>query len=658
MRKQLCTLSFVLYFFIVTSATAQSGSYADYNRLSQATQRAFSVPDRYTITTYSSRVVSSSSSSYSSSSSSSNSSRSNPSSSGGGNSWAMPCRTCYQSWGPSYQQTVNYQERNYEEERRAKALQQERELQRQKEQQRLEAEYNRQLQEKARLEAAEKERARQIRLAYFKNRLTELKQNPLQTIYTPPVFATAKEKFAWYYNEANHSTGIEDNYAKVIVAQMALDGEGYASDLSRAINNNYDATYCSLSLCLAGEIKIAKKEKNMLEFENVFLFLHSATNHNDATKGDERAYKKLLEIYNRDSLWDFKLPASYNTINENNTDLCVSAKANVYAYAAKNGDINAAGELRYIMIRHTNKLKLFSKKRLLNMAQAFSLQGDDAYYGLLSWDNLGQKMELLGDTSCFTYYLKCLEKNNADKQFVNSMSVSVAKLSLNNPAFAKRLTVAQQKTILQNVKAYANSYDSMINNRGYISNADLMRYFDCYWGNSGAPTNCSKATEIAKEIIKRDDNEFAPLQKVALAYRLGTGGWPKDELKASEFFKLACSQIKENTSKEKEMKAMFASTTADYWKENRQLGLKLNNAELGYYLEEAARLDDIKGEEFADWVGNKKAIYFSKEKAIMYYSKSIGWYQNLHQLFVTSQMEDKITGPRIEAIKKKMADLN
>lgn len=119
--------------------------------------------------------------------------------------------------------------------------------------------------------------------------MTELKQNPLQTIYTPPVFATAKEKFAWYYNEANHSTGIEDNYAKVIVAQMALDGEGYASDLSRAINNNYDATYCSLSLCLAGEIKIAKR-KTCWSLK-MYFFLHSATNHNDATKGDERAYK-------------------------------------------------------------------------------------------------------------------------------------------------------------------------------------------------------------------------------------------------------------------------------------------------------------------------------------------------------------------------------
>ena len=225
----------ILHIVFSTCSFAQSGSYAEYNRLSQATQRAFSVPDRYTITTYSSRIVSSSSSSYSSSSSSSNSGSSNPSSSVGGNSWAMPCRTCYQSWGPSYQQTVNYKERNYEEERRAKALQQQREVQRQKEQQRLEAAYNLQLQEQARLVAAEKERLRQIRLLYFKNRLTDLKENPLQTILMPPVFATAKEKFAWYYDEANHATGIEDNFAKVIVAQMAFDGEGYASDLSRAI---------------------------------------------------------------------------------------------------------------------------------------------------------------------------------------------------------------------------------------------------------------------------------------------------------------------------------------------------------------------------------------------------------------------------------------
>lgn len=651
-------LAFInLFVLFPIACIAQSGSYAEYNRLSQATQRAFSVPDRYTITTYTSRVVSSpitysSSSSSSSSKYSSNSSSSN----NGGNSWAMPCRNCNQTWGPSYQQTQTYAQRNYEQEAADRAKEKEREQARIKEQQRLQDEYDRQQQEIARLKAEEAERKRQIRLAYFKTRLEDLKQNPLQTIYAPPVFATAKEKFAWYYNEANHATGIVDNYAKVIVAQMSFDGEGYASDLRRAINSNHDATWCGLKVCLDGEIIIAEKHKTLFEFENALMFLQWATEENDITKGNVRAYNKLLEIYKKDSLLGFKLPARYNDYNEKNPELCVSAKANVYAYAAKNGDEEAASMLRGLLVRNNYQVKKFPKKRLINIANAFPLNGEWDNYALTTWDGLGQKMELNGDTSCFAYYLKCLEKNNALKEVINSMSVAIAKLSLNNPAFAKRLTVAQQKIILQNVKEYAASYDSFVKNY-YVNDINLMRYFDCYWGNSGVPTNYIKATEIAKEIIERDDNEFAPLQKVALAYRLGAGGWPKDEQKAIELFKLACRQIKEETDKQKEVKAMFASTTADYWKANKELGLTLNSDELGFFLEEAARLDNLKGREFADWVGNKKAPYFNKEKAILYYNKAIKWYEAYHDLCVRSEIPDDLTPKYIAEIKKKIANL-
>ncbi|MES2777861.1 MAG: hypothetical protein V4722_27015 [Bacteroidota bacterium] len=546
----------------------------------------------------------------------------------------------------------NYQLTTYDWGENSEELKRQEALRQQQRQEQIALEYRRELERKQERErmAAEMERLRQEkearllqeRLAYLKMRQPALAADPFQTIYTPPVFKNAKEKYSWYYDQAFNLSGITDRYANLVVSQMALDGEGCVANTIVPRQKNNESVFSSLSLYIGGATMMAVGEKKDYEF--ILIALKASTDYLDKSQGHIRAYKTLLQLYRANNLLGYAMKKDLGN------------QADVYAFAAQNGDATALSDLKKLLAANMDSMPNFTFKQFKTITKALPITGADASYGLFVWNKWAQKLQAAGDTACFAAYAKSFEAEGAQPAIIETMQVRLLHLIHNDVRLAKRLTSSQHQTVLKNSQAYVKSFEGFKEKGLRLRADDLGMLFKYYSGKCGMAANPEMTVMVATDKLM-DHHDFYDLQQAGLAYRQGSGGWPKSDAKAAELFLLIAREALENTAEEKKAKATLMGTTADFWCADPAMGLKQKRNEINFYLSEAARLDNAYTMEYADWCAEKKSEYFSKEKALKNYQIALKWTEDLHELFIKAEVPDKITGPRIADIQKKMAGL-